>query len=264
MTRKQPMPIRLDQGERYRIGLVQELFRADTIPSGGAPGRTRRIFRQTDQRPIEPVAVVLARIVTTILERAEAEDRITLLDLSGIEEADPRELVNGVRTGIREARPADPVREGPRWAAGRRFVALRWQCGSERAEILRAGFEMLWELEDRRRPSERLPVPFLTETGTRVLGQLPPRMGGARIERLIDTRLLTYHTLIIAPDAPGNSAKAAGRELLRYERLGLLVRREYPTMAELAALGISDPDSGRARPRVWESVPAAARALFPR
>jgi hypothetical protein len=263
METRQEDRTRLSKGHRITLGKDKALFVADAVSTGSRSGRRTTRYRQTDQHLIGSFAATLARTVTTVLERVE-EDRLTLLDLSGIEEADPRELVNGIRAGIREARPAGSAGEGPRWSAGRRFVALRWQCGSERAEILRAGFEMLWELEDRRRPSERIPVPFLTETGTRVLGQLPPLMGGARIERLIDTRVLTYHTLIVAPDAPGNSAKAAGRELLRYERLGLLVRREYPTMAELAALGIPEPDTGRARPRVWESVLAAARALFPR
>jgi hypothetical protein len=271
---------RLSKGARLHLGTVQDLFTSEMIPSLDGTDRKRRVYRQVDQKMIEPFDAALAHNVAGALEKDERRveigdqnapgtpseeaqgDRITLLDLSGLEEVDPAELVKGIRSGIRAARPESNARGGPLWTAGRRFAALRWRCESRRGRLLRASFVTAWELEDRRRPKERLPLPFLTEEGTSVLGDLPPRMGGARLQRLCTTPLLTYHALEDEPGAPGNSAKALGRELLRYQRLGLLIPREYPTAARLRDLGIPDHPTGRARPRLWESVPAAAHALF--
>lgn len=258
---------RLSRGERVHIGRIEDLFAAEEVQDRRNPRVKRTTYRQSEQSLIEDLtgsfADRLARSITAAIERA-SEDSVTVLDLTGIVQADPSDLVSGLRAGISGAHPSGPAWRGPRWTAGRRFVAIRYRCRRHAARTLRAAVETRWELEDRRRPGERLPVPMLTEDGGRILGHLPPRMSGARLERLLDQRVITYHALIVAPGQPGNSAKATGRELLRYERLGLLVRREHPSMVALAELGVPEDPKGRARPRLWESVPAAARVLFPR
>lgn len=261
---------RLARGRRIPLGRNRDLFEN---------GPTKGTYRRTEQGLLEPFEAGLARIVAAALESAE-ENTLTLFDLSGVVDADPREIVAGLRNGIRVATPQPPDEEvryrirparrkgnvdgPPRWSAGHRFVAVAWRTRRQREDVLRSGVATLWELEDRRRPSERLPIPLLMETGARLLGHLPGKLAGARRERIVEMPFLTYHALIVAPDQPGNSAKAAGRELLRYEQLGLLVRRKYPSEAEARELGIPPDPNGQGHPQVWESVAAAAQTLFPR
>ena len=246
------MIFRLVKGEIIRVGMIGRLFKMV---------RGSNTYRATQPSFLETFEHALARDITAALKGARG-DSVTAIDLSGIVGVDPSEVAAGCRRGIREVKPPRRNPGLPSRCGGRRFVAIRWQCQSSSEAILRSDFVSAWEEADRRSPAARLPVPLLLEDGPALLGHLPPRLSGARLERLLNTRLMTYHTLIVDPDKAGNSAKAVGRELDRYGILGLLVRREYPSAAALATMGVPPDTSGRARPRAWESVPAAAWELF--
>lgn len=76
-------------------------------------------------------------------------------------------------------------------------------------------------------------------------------------------RYITYHALDTSDTSDqGNSGKQLGRLLLRYQALGLVIERRYATGGEISRLGILGDRAQYGRPKIWESVPAAAGRLF--
>lgn len=207
----------------------------------------------------------LSRLTKELLEFADP-GTISALDLSELVDAEPRALVEAIRSGISRAEPESVSTSsgGPRWTAGNRHVVLLWSASDDPVErMLRQAVEMAWGIADQLTPVRRLVIPYVRDGSPALLGQLPPSLAGRRSNALLARRLVTYHALNTGNISErGNSGKQLGRLLLRYRDFGLVVERRYATGEEIAQLGIWGDRATFGRPKLWESVPAAAGQFF--
>lgn len=82
------------------------------------------------------------------------------------------------------------------------------------------------------------------------------------MDALLRRRAVTYHGLRVAVAEQGNDPKQLGRLLLRDENMGLVVPRQYARGEDRERVAAEGSAKEFGRPRLWESVSAAAAALF--
>ena len=218
----------------------------------GEPESREDAFERTAQEAVQSAQALVGAQDRT----AEALVRI---DLSGLAEGDPEVLTRMLRDVVRRYRR--------RRSRGARTpqpdVCVRWPTTVRAGRALRSAVEWRWQLLDREDPKRRLPTALVVERGaTRLLGDLPPTLGGERVDRLTRTRLVTYHALRLG-DSPGNSPKALGRLILRYARLGLVRWRGRLSCNKLEEFGVDPGEGPRGNVAVYESLLASAAGEKP-
>lgn len=154
----------------------------------------------------------------------------------------------------------------PKWWEGERFLALAWRATSERQRFSRAAFLTAWKwMGSQGRASRALALPLVMDGEVTVVGG--GRLGLTRcdVEVLAHVRALTFHYLAREELSPPY-AKALGKMVKACEKGGLLTPRRYANLDEVRGIpGIAPSALGEepmSRPRIWESVVAAASEQF--
>ncbi len=197
------------------------------------------------------------------IETAEPET-ITALVLSEVVDEEPLELVSLVRNALLPARPASDgtTRDGgPVWTSGHRYLCLVWTANNTLQRRTREAFQLAWERENEKSTGDRLSVPWLVDGEARLLGGGPGWLE-ALVPTLVQKRVITYRDLAVQGTLDDKYAKKLGRYMSRLAGMGLVVDRLRAKVPGSGEVNLPAVFAEYGRPRVYESVLAAARELI--